>query len=142
MNTFLRAVVMAGASLAMAACGGEMTPEEAALAENEALTQSESELGSCNNWSEYNPTGNTFCDYRSCGYTWTCDDWYAKGSNAAAKETPDENILYCENGMPAYRVPNPGTFAETYSYRVCFDQYGNYTHTEYQYSSSLMACGC
>ncbi|QSQ28575.1 hypothetical protein JY651_47850 [Pyxidicoccus parkwayensis] len=131
-----------GASLAMAACGGEMTPEEAANLENEALAQSESELGSCNNWSEFTPTGSQFCDYRGCGSYLTCDPEYVKNPDAAAKGTGEENIYYCPDGSPPWRVYRPGTFAETSSYRVCFDQYGNYTHTEYQYSSTLVTCGC
>lgn len=142
MNTLLRAVAMAGVSLALAACGGEMTPDEAAAAESEALAQSEAELGSCANWSEYIPTGNQYCANRGCGYTWECG--FAKSPDEAAKgtETPDQNIIYCDDGSTPVRVANPGTYAETYSYRVCFDEAGNYTHTEYQYSSSLVTCGC
>jgi hypothetical protein len=142
MNTFLRAAMMVGASLAMAACGGPMTPEEAATLENDAVAQSESELGSCNGWSEWIPTGNQTCEYRGCGSYLTCDPEYIKGQDGAAKVNDGENMLYCPDGGPAWRVYNPGTFNETYSYRVCFDQYGNYTHTEYQYSSALAACGC
>jgi hypothetical protein len=140
----LRAVVLMSTSLALTACGGAMTEEEAAALEAEALATSSADLGSCAGWSQWYNTGATSCGTHStCGYTWSCD-YYVRGgeSGLAAGGGTEEQAYYCDDGSPAYRIYNPATFSQQESYRVCFDQYGNYTHTEYQYTSVKSSCGC
>lgn len=116
--TLLRVVAVVCTSLALTACGGPMTEEEAAAVEAEALVSQEAEVGSCAGWSEWLWDGSsTTCYPRlSCGTY--CDEF---GN--------------CDVNLAAY--------AQQYSYRVCFDQYGNYTHTEYQYrTGGFLSCGC
>ena len=116
--TLLRAVSLVCAGLALTACGGPMTEEEATALESEALASQKAELGSCTNWSEWYWDGSsTTCGVRlSCG---TYCDGYT-----------------CE--------VNPAAFKLMSSYRVCFDQNGNYTHTEYQAprQGGFLSCGC
>ncbi|MCP3143461.1 hypothetical protein [Pyxidicoccus xibeiensis] len=142
--TLVRAVTLVGASLALAACGGELTPEEAASLEADALGQAESELGSCANWSEWNNTGATTCEYQGCGYYLSCDDYIAGMLADDSTEEPDKAPPpLCPDGYSyPHRVYNPGTFAQQYSYRACFNEAGAYTHTEYQYQNVLSTCGC
>jgi hypothetical protein len=140
----LRAVVLMSTGLALTACGGTMTEEEVAAMEAEALDTASADLGSCAGWSEWYGTGSTYCGIHSaCGFTWSCDS-YARGgeSGPSAMGNVEEQIYYCGDGTPAYKIINPATFSMQESYRVCFDQYGNYTHTEYQYQSAMSTCGC
>ncbi|MCP3139449.1 hypothetical protein [Pyxidicoccus xibeiensis] len=141
---FLRAMTLVGASLALTACGGDLPPAEAGALEADALGQAESELGSCANWSEWNNSGATTCEYRSCGFYWHCDgEWLAGAPANDSGAEPDELLPPpCEDGSYPYRVNNPGTFAQQYSYRACFNEAGTYTHTEYQYQNVLSTCGC
>ncbi|MFP2908332.1 hypothetical protein ACLESD_25425 [Pyxidicoccus sp. 3LFB2] len=140
---FLRAVAMVSATLALTACGGEeLAGEELASVDTETLASSEAELGSCANWSEWSNTGQAYCDYRSCGFRWECGYVRNPNGDTSARAEQDENIIYCEDGTVAMRVYNPGTFSEQSSYRVCFNEAGTYTHTEYQYRSVLATCGC
>ena len=114
----LRAVAVVCTSLALTACGGPMTQEEAAAAEAEALVSQEAELGSCANWSGWYWDGYSI----SCGVRLSCG-------------TSCDEYGQCE--------VNPAAYKQEYSYRTCFDQYGNYTHTEYQYRrGSFSYCGC
>ncbi|WP_338278651.1 tetratricopeptide repeat protein [Corallococcus caeni] len=133
--SLLRAVAGVCMGLALTACGGPMTPEEA-VAEEAMLATTEAALGSCANWSEWTNTGATYCDSRpGCGYEWRCEPWL-KGGDAQSL------IPVCPDGETPVRYDKPGTFIEQSSYRVCFDEAGNYTHTEYQYQSVAGACGC
>ncbi len=94
-----------------------MTEEEAAAVEAETLASQEAEVGSCGTWSAWEPSGGEVCRPRiSCGSY--CDEYGC--------------------------VANGGAYQQLQSYRVCFDQYGNYTHTEYQYKSgtTFLYCGC
>jgi hypothetical protein len=141
----LRAIALVSTGLALTACGGAMTEQEAAAAEAEALATSEAELGACTNWSaEWVGTGNAYCDESfSCGYYWSCDPWMRGGGETALAGGPaEENIIYCPDGYDPVRHGKDATFSEQYSYRVCFDEAGNYTHTEYQYRYTRTACGC
>jgi hypothetical protein len=145
--TLLRAVAVVCTGLALSACGGAMTEQEAAAPETEALATSEAELGSCANWStEWYNTGNSWCDQSTaCGYYWDCEPVWARGGDEASLAgggQEDENIIYCPDGYEPVRRGKDATFAEQYSYRVCFDEAGNYTHTEYQYRGARTACGC
>ncbi|WP_375771485.1 hypothetical protein NR798_11450 [Archangium gephyra] len=136
----LRAVALMTTGLALTACGGAMTEEEAAALEAESMNTSAAELGSCAGWSEWSATGGSYCgSHSTCGYTWSCD--YLRNGGTTAMDV-NQQIYYCDDGSPAYKVYNPATFSEQSSYRVCFDQYGNYTHTEYQYQYAKSACGC
>nr|WP_240359565.1 hypothetical protein [Pyxidicoccus trucidator] len=137
-------MTLVGATLALTACGGDLTPEEAALLEADALAQAESELGSCANWSQWYNNGATTCEYRSCGFYWYCpgDPLRAVPSNNSGDKPDGLLPPPCEDGSYPTREYNPGTFAQQESYRVCFDAAGNYTHTEYQYQTALSTCGC
>lgn len=123
----LRAVAVVCTSLALTACGGPMTEEEAAAVEAEAaqvsvepeaLATQEAETYACTNWSAYAWDGSSI----TCAIVLRCG-------------TVCDEYGNCE--------VNPAAFQELSSYRVCFDQYGNYTHTEYQYKQgSFLYCGC
>lgn len=141
---FARAMAVVGAALAVTACGGEeLTSEELASLEAEALATSEAELGSCAGWSQWISSGQTTCEYRSCGYTWQCVPGYAHGGDTSVRgEQPDSLIPHCEPGTVLVREYNPATFAQQYSYRACFNEAGTYTHTEYQYQTVFATCGC
>jgi hypothetical protein len=115
----LRAVAVVCTSLALTACADPMTEEETAAVEDEALASQAAALGSCANWSGWDWNGHSFTCFPgrlSCGTY--CDEY---------------------NNCDV----NPATYRLEQSYRVCFDQYGNYTHTEYQYRrGSYVSCGC
>lgn len=116
--TLLRAVAGVCTSLALTACGGPMTEQEAAAEEAEALATQEAEAGSCANWSgwSWDGTSVTCAPRLSCGTY--CDEFG-----------------HCD--------ANPATVTREHRYRVCFDQWGNYTHTEYEYwGSDVLHCGC
>lgn len=116
--TLLRAVALMCTSLALTACGGTMTEEEAAAVEAEALSSQQAELSSCGTWSAWYWDGSSI----TCGVRLAC------GTNC-------DEYGYCE--------VNPAAYKQEYSYRTCFDQYGNYTHTEYQYKrGAYLYCGC
>ncbi|MFP2931970.1 hypothetical protein ACLESO_43755 [Pyxidicoccus sp. 3LG] len=147
MNTFLRAVSVVGASLAMAACGGDLASEEPMAPEADALVQAESELGSCANWSQWIANGSYTCDANtSCGSTWQCIPGLRGGDDTASLQggdgEPDEFIPTCDPGYVLVRVGNPGRYNQEYSYRACFNEAGTYTHTEYQYRYVAGVCGC
>ncbi len=113
----LRTVAVVCTSLALTACVGPMTEEETAV-EDEALASQTAAVGSCAGWSAWGWDGySTTCGVRlSCGTY--CDEFGNCGVN-------------------------PASYEQEYSYRVCFDQYGNYAYTEYQYrSGSYLSCGC
>jgi hypothetical protein len=115
----LRAVAVVCTSLALTACGGPMTEEEAAAVEAEALVSQEAEVGACTNWSSYYWDGSSInCD----GVRLGCGTWCDEYGNCGV---------------------NPATFQTLTSYRTCYDQWGNYTHTEYRYTTgSYLHCGC
>ncbi|MDC0710280.1 hypothetical protein POL68_17525 [Stigmatella sp. ncwal1] len=141
----LRAVVLMSTGLALTACGGATTEEESAAMEAETLTTSEADLSSCAGWSEWYFSGPGYCGTHStCGFTWSCD-YLLHGGEGESKATSgdmEKLAYYCEDGSLAYKIYNPATFDTQESYRTCFDQYGNYTHTEYQYRYAKSACGC
>jgi hypothetical protein len=130
---------LVGASLALTACGGAMTEQEAM--EAEALAQSEAALSACTNWSEWSTVG-TSCEARGCGFDWVCGGWADGSKDAADGETPEGLIPYCEDGSTPIRVNRLSTYNLRQSYRVCFDAYGNYTHTEYMTDTAFGTCGC
>jgi hypothetical protein len=89
------------------------------LAANEqALTEEAALTGSCGTWSSWSWDGQS----ATCGVRLACG-------------------TYCDpNGICDV---NPASFQREYSYRVCFDQFGNYLNTEYQYRNGrFIACGC
>ncbi len=141
----LRAVVLMSTGLALTACGGAMTEEEAAAMEAEAMTTSEADLGSCATWSEWSYAGPGYCGTHStCGFTWSCD-YMARGGGSgptAMGGNVEQQALYCDDGSLAYKIFNPANYDQQSSYRVCFDAGGNYTHTEYQYRYAKSTCGC
>lgn len=140
----LRGVVLMSTSLALTACGGAMTEEEAAALEAEALSTSSAELGSCAGWSEWYNTASSYCGtHTSCGYTWSCDYLAREGSDGlAAVGGGEQQLYYCDDGSVGYKIYNPATKTQQESYRACFDQYGGYTHTEYQHQYAMTSCGC
>ncbi|WP_375760171.1 hypothetical protein [Corallococcus exercitus] len=139
--SLLRAVAAMCTGLALTACGGAMTPEEAA-AEEAALTTSEAALGSCANWSTWTNTGVTTCAPRStCGSYWRCEPLRNAGDAPSVAGGPEYRPPLCPEGEVAVQYYNPGKFNQQSSYRVCFDAAGNYTHTEYQYQSVFSVCG-
>jgi len=141
--TLLRAVAVVCTGLALTACGGAMTEQEAAS--SEVLATSEAELGWCGTWTtEWYNSGNSYCDESlSCGYYGDCVPYARQGDESAlAGGQEDENVIYCPEGYEPIRRGKDATFAEQYSYRVCWNEYGQYTHTEYQYRSTRTACGC
>lgn len=120
----LRTVAVVCTSLALTACVGPMTEEEtvveqeAAAAEGEALAPQTAAVGSCAGWSAWGWDG----------YSTTCGVRLACGT-------------YCDENGNCY--VNPASYEQDYSYRVCFDQSGNYAYTEYQYrSGTFLSCGC
>jgi hypothetical protein len=126
--TLLRAIAGVCTSLALTACGGPMTEQEAAAVEaeaaqavpveNEALASQEAEVGSCANWSGWYWDGSSI----TCGRVLRCGTYCDEYGNCDV---------------------NPAAFQQLYRYRACFDQWGNYTHTEYQYTQgSYLYCGC
>jgi hypothetical protein len=74
--------------------------------------------GSCGTWSSWSWDGYSI----ECGVRLACGTYCDEYGN-------------CE--------VNPASYRQEYSYRVCFDQNGNYLNTEYQYrKGSLIGCGC
>ncbi|RKH59230.1 hypothetical protein D7W81_27650 [Corallococcus aberystwythensis] len=129
--------------LALTACGGALTPEEAAAEETAALATSEAALASCGTWSSWTNTGATSCEPRStCGSEWRCEPNLKGGDAQSLTGGPEGLIPVCPPGESAVRYDKNGRFNQQSSYRVCFDAAGNYTHTEYQYQSVFSACGC
>ncbi|GMT95921.1 hypothetical protein KH5H1_00400 [Corallococcus caeni] len=143
--SLLRVVAGVCTGLALTACGGPMTPEEAAV-EDAALATSESALGSCGTWSEWSNTGSQYCmDNRSCGSYLYCegDELAGNTRSIAGGGGPENAPPLCEDGTPPYWRGKPGLSNLQSSYRVCFDAAGNYTHTEYQYQYAFGGtCGC
>ncbi|MCY1041286.1 hypothetical protein OV208_08145 [Corallococcus sp. bb12-1] len=144
-TSLLRAVALVCTSLALTACGGAMTPEEAAAEEALALATSEAELGSCGTWSGWTNTGASSCGATtSCGFYWVCEPF--------AKEGDPESLVggggiegaapSCPIGETARRYNYLGRFNQQSSYRVCFNEAGTYTHTEYQYQNIFNTCSC
>ncbi|HZI15036.1 MAG TPA: hypothetical protein VE153_31990 [Myxococcus sp.] len=128
----LRWVAVVCTSLSLTACGGDMTAGEPPVveAEAEALASQEAAVSSCGTWSAWYPTGNTQCRPRaSCGIYGYC--------------VPSDSFPQDESCPPgqARIYDTHSTQEEWASYRVCFDQYGNYSHTEYQYRYYFMYCG-
>ncbi len=114
--TLLCATVLGCTSLVLTACGGSMTEHEASTVEAEALASQGAELSSCDNWSGWYLDGSLICDVRlACGTV--CTDYEC--------------------------AVNPASFKKEISHRVCHDQYGNYTHTEFQErKAGFVSCGC
>ncbi|SEU05708.1 hypothetical protein [Stigmatella erecta] len=142
---WMRAAVLMSTGLALTACGGAMTEEDAAAMEAETLTTSTAGLSSCAGWSEWYFSGPGYCGTHStCGYTWSCDYLLNAGEKGPTDLGGDmeKRALYCDDGSLAYRIYNPATFDQQASYRTCFDASGNYTHTEYQYRYAKSTCGC
>jgi hypothetical protein len=105
------------ASVALAGCVEPIALEEG-LPGEEALSAQSSALGACTGWSGWYWDGSsTTCDVRlACG-------------------------TYCDDSGVC--DVNPATYKQEYSYRVCFDASGGYTHTEYQYRrGAALYCGC
>lgn len=115
----LRAVVVVCSSLALSACLDPVTEDEAtSTAESELEAASLAALGSCAGWSQWIWDGSS----TTCGIRFAC------GTNC-------DEVGNCE--------VNPASYKQEYSYRVCFDQNGNYSHTEYQYrQGGFLLCGC
>ncbi|RUO90486.1 hypothetical protein D7Y11_24930 [Corallococcus sp. AB018] len=142
--SLLRVVVGVCTGLALTACGGPMTPEEAA-AEEASLATTEAALGSCANWSEWINSGGQYCsDNRACGLYWYCEgDPMAAAPRSITGGGPEHLPPPCDDGSYPYQRGKPGLFNQQYSYRVCFDAGGTYTHTEYQYQYAFSGtCGC
>jgi hypothetical protein len=117
-SCLLSTVAVICTSLALTACVDPMPEEEAAAVEGETLTSQTAALSSCANWSGWYWDGHS----ASCGVRLSC------GTD-------------CDEYGNCY--VNPASYKQEYSYRVCFDQYGNYTHTEYQYrNGAFLSCGC
>ncbi|MGE6759600.1 hypothetical protein ACQKGO_16380 [Corallococcus interemptor] len=128
--------------LALTACGGAMTPEEAAAEEAAALATSEAALGSCANWSTWTNTGVTSCAPRStCGTYWVCERRLKGDEPESVAGGPESSAPVCRAGEVAVPYTRPGLYNQQSSYRVCFDAAGNYTHTEYQYQTVFSVCG-
>ncbi|MBN9684325.1 hypothetical protein JYJ93_17935 [Corallococcus sp. NCSPR001] len=131
--------------LALTACGGPMTAEEAA-AEEASLATAEAALGSCATWSEWSNTGEQICtDNRTCGYYWYCegDPMAVNTRSLAGGGGPETLPPPCDDGSYPYQRGKPGLSNLQSSYRVCFDASGTYTHTEYQYQYAFSGtCGC
>ena len=120
----LRTVAVVYTSLALTACVSPMTEEETAAEQEvssvkgEALAPQTAAGGSCANWSGWDWDG----------YSTTCNVRLACGT-------------YCDEFGNC--DVNPATYEQQYSYRVCFDQFGNYAYTEYQYRQGpYLSCGC
>jgi hypothetical protein len=116
----LHTVAVVCTSLALTACVGDLTEEEEATAvKSEALASQTSVVGSCTNWS---------------GWSWDGSSTTCGGVRLSCGTYCDE-FGNCD--------VNPSSIKQEYSYRVCFDQNGNYTHTEYQYQNGgFLHCGC
>ncbi len=143
----LRAVALVCTGLALTACGGALTEEEAAAMEAEALASQEAEVGSCANWStEWTNSGYTYCGESTlCGYYWVCEPWARKGDStpsARAGGDGESAVPVCPDGYEPVRYGNPATMAQQYIYRVCWNEDGSYSHTEYQYRYTRSYCGC
>ncbi len=115
----LRVIAAACASLALIACADPTTDDhEETAAADEALASQAAALGSCANWSGWEWDGTSF----TCGPRLSCGTYCDEFNNCDV---------------------NPARYKQEYSYRVCFDQNGNYTHTEYQYrKGNYLSCGC
>jgi hypothetical protein len=123
--SLLRMVAVVWTSLALTAClsdmsdMSDMTEEEATAVASEELVSQTSTVGSCANWS---------------GWAWDGTSATCNGVRLSCGTFCDE---FGNCGV------NPATTKQEYSYRVCFDQNGNYTHTEYQYrDGAFLHCGC
>ncbi|RKG82458.1 hypothetical protein [Corallococcus terminator] len=144
-TSLLRAVALVCTGLALTACGGAMTPEEAAAEEALALATSEAELGSCGTWSGWTNTGVTSCAPKNtCGGYWVCEPFVRGGDpeSLIGGGGSENSAPSCREGEVAVRYYNLGTSNQQSSYRVCFNAAGTYTHTEYQYQAVFSACGC
>ena len=131
--------------LALTACGGAMTPEEAAAEESAALATSEASLaGSCGTWSGWTNTGATSCKPNSsCGTYWRCERQLAADPAPVRDDGPQQRPPVCPIGQVAVMYYELGSFNQQSQYRVCFDAAGNYTHTEWQYQTVAGSCtGC
>lgn len=118
--------LLVSTSVALTACMTPMTDEEGdedgLAVDEQALTSktpSETTLtGSCGSWSSWSWDGQS----TSCGVRLACGTYCDEYGNCDV---------------------NPASHRREYSYRVCFDQYGNYLNTEYQYrNGGFVACGC
>ena len=121
---WLRTIAMVCTSLALTACVGPMTEEETAVeqeataVEGEALASQTAAAGSCAGWSAWDWDGSSTI----CGVRFTCGTYCDEFGNCGV---------------------NPASYEQEYSYRVCFDQNGNYSYTEYQYQlGPYLSCGC
>ncbi|WP_147447244.1 hypothetical protein [Corallococcus sp. CA054B] len=130
--------------LALTACGGAMTPEEAAAEETAALATSEAELASCGTWSGWTNTGVSSCQPNSaCGNYWRCEPRLAPEAAPALDDGPQQRPPVCPSGQVAVMYYELGKYNQQSQYRVCFDSAGNYTHTEWQYQNVSGGCsGC
>ena len=143
--SLLRAVALVCTSLALTACGAAMTPEEAAAGEAAALATVESELGSCGTWSGWTNVGVADCQTStSCGFYYRCERYLKAGDPESAPDEggPENRPPACPPGETAVRYYNDGLYNKQSSYRVCFNDAGTYTHTEYQYQNVLNSCSC
>ncbi|WP_253908908.1 hypothetical protein [Corallococcus exiguus] len=128
--------------LALTACGGAMTPEEAAAEETATLATAEAALDSCGTWSSWSNTGATACEPSStCGSYWACESRLNADDAESLSGGPEHRIPVCPPGQSAVLRYNPAKYNQQSSYRVCFDAAGNYTRTEYQYQTVFSVCG-
>ncbi|WP_147450319.1 hypothetical protein [Corallococcus carmarthensis] len=141
--SLLRAVAWVCTSLALTACGGAMTPEEAA-ADEAALATSEAALGSCGTWSGWANTGATTCQPNaSCGNYWVCERRLKADDAPSIAGGPEQRPPVCPSGEVAVMYYELGKYNQQSQYRVCFDAAGTYTHTEWQYQTVSGGCsGC
>ncbi|MBZ4333653.1 hypothetical protein [Corallococcus sp. AS-1-12] len=122
--------------LALKACGGAMTPEESA-----ALATSEAALSSCGEWVGWSDTGLERCMASSiCGTTWVCEPRLTADAAPSLDEGPQQRPPVCPSGQVAVPYTNLGMMRYQFQYRACYDDAGNYTHTEYQYRNYASSC--
>lgn len=126
-TTAMQSIVVVASCAMLTGCVA-MTEEEAVALEDEGVALDEQAL----------VTSTTEVDLcgSSCG-TWS--GWCWDGAISCSPR------LACGTNCGDYGecTVNPGSYRQEYRYRTCLDQYGNYSHTEYQYQQgSFLQCGC
>ncbi|MBN9684324.1 MULTISPECIES: hypothetical protein [unclassified Corallococcus] len=126
--------------LALTACGGAMTHEEATAGET-TLATSEAALITCGDWVGWSDTGVVRClSNPDCGTTWVCEPRLKADDAPSLDDGPQQRPPVCPAGQVAVPYVNSGMMRYQFQYRACYDEALNYTHTEYQYRNYASSC--